>query len=368
LLFTLILVEIGFKIVAIGEVGAASYHPTEVTMKRLRWLIFPLALIGFVLPVSVRAQSGMTQGSFANVYIKIQVRNPDGSAAPQGVLIQLEAAGAGVVDQCTTASGGHCQFNPRTTGLYVLNLKYPGYKEIRKEVDLRDIRGTYVTLDLKPEFENDHSPGEADDAGSSVSAADLAVPENARKEFEAGKKALEGKDLDSGIAHLQKAIQLYDSFPRAYTLLGGAYVEQRKFDQAELVLHKAIQLDPNAFGAYIELGASFNQTKDYLGAEKALTQGLKLDPDSVAGHYELAKTYLALGRWDEAEPHAKKALVALPDAAPAHVLMGNILLKKKDARGALHEFQEYLRLDPNGLMAPAVREVIAKIQSALGTQ
>jgi hypothetical protein len=48
--------------------------------------------------------------------------------------------------------------------------------------------------------------------------------------------------------------------------------------------------------------------------------------------------------------------------------MGNILLKKRDAEGALREFQEYLRLDPNGPMAAAVRDVVAKIQKALVTQ
>lgn len=95
-------------------------------MARVRWLIFPLAFLA-VIPVSIRAQTGMTQGAFTNVYIKIQVRNPDGSAAPQGILIQLESAGSGIVDQCTTGTGGHCQFNPRTTGLYVLSLRHPGY-------------------------------------------------------------------------------------------------------------------------------------------------------------------------------------------------------------------------------------------------
>ncbi len=337
-------------------------------MKHLQWFIFPLAFIAFLIPVPVQAQTGMTQGPFANVYIKIQVRKPDGSAAPQGILIRLESAGAGMVDQCTTGSDGHCQFSPRTTGLYVLSLRQPGYLEIRKEVDIRDTRGAYVTLDLKPEPGRNESSAPKDSEGTAVSVADLAVPDNARKEFDAGQKALEAKDFNSGIAHLQKAIKLYDAFPQAYTMLGGAYVEQERYKEAEAALQKAIQLDPKASGAYIELGATFNQMKNYAEAEKALNQGLELNPDAVAGHYELAKTYMALGRWQDAEPHAVKALAGLPDVPPVHVLMGNILLKKRDAEGALREFQEYLRLDPNGPMAAAVRDVVAKIQKALVTQ
>ena len=189
----------------------------------------------------------------------------------------------------------------------------------------------------------------------------------ARKEFEAAEKSLAAKDLDSCIIHLQRAIHFYDAFPRAYTMLGGAYAQEQKFSDAEAALQKAIQLDPKGAAAYIQLGATYNQMKKYPEAEKALNQGLQIDPNAAAAHYEIAKTLMALGRWQDAEPHAVKALAALPDVPPLHVVMGNIFLKKRDAPAALQEFQQYLKLDPNGSMAPAVRDVVAKIQSALGT-
>jgi TolA-binding protein len=46
--------------------------------------------------------------------------------------------------------------------------------------------------------------------------------------------------------------------------------------------------------------------------------------------------------------------------------MGNIYLRERDANSALKEFQEYLRLDPQGQQAPAVQQMVAKIQNALG--
>ena len=51
--------------------------------------------------------------------------------------------------------------------------------------------------------------------------------------------------------------------------------------------------------------------------------------------------------------------------AAVHVLLGNILLRKRDARGALQEFNEYLKLDPQGPFAPAAREMVARIEKAL---
>ncbi len=47
--------------------------------------------------------------------------------------------------------------------------------------------------------------------------------------------------------------------------------------------------------------------------------------------------------------------------------MGNILLRKREAPAALHEFKEYLRLEPNGPFAAPTRELVAKIEQALRT-
>jgi len=45
--------------------------------------------------------------------------------------------------------------------------------------------------------------------------------------------------------------------------------------------------------------------------------------------------------------------------------IGNILLRQRNPQGALHEYQEYLRLDPDGSMAPGVRQMIEKLQKSL---
>lgn len=150
--------------------------------------------------------------------------------------------------------------------------------------------------------------------------------------------------------------------------MGAAYLEQKKYKEAQGALEKAVQLDPKAAGAYIELGAALNQLKDYPGAVTALTKGLELNADVPAGNYELAKAYMAEQQWQNAEPALRKVIAAQPDMAGAHVMLGNVLLKKGDGPGALNEFQTYLKLDPNGPMAAGVRDVIPKIQAALAKQ
>jgi tetratricopeptide (TPR) repeat protein len=146
--------------------------------------------------------------------------------------------------------------------------------------------------------------------------------------------------------------------------LGTAYLEQKNWKDAETALQKSISFDSNSADAYLALGAVFNQIKNYPQAETALLRGLELKPDAAAGHYELAKTYWAMGRWQEAAPHVRKAVSGMPDVASPHVLLGNVLLRENNSQGALHEYQEYLRLEPDGLMAPGVRQMIEKIQKA----
>lgn len=312
------------------------------------------------------AQSSSTV-SWNNALIIVRVRNADGTSATRGITVNLESVEGATVSSCRTPNDGECTFVPPRPDIYVARIKQSGYQEVWGRIDLRITNHGYVSLELRPS--DDAPPGDSKDAsGATVSAADLAVPNDARQEFEKGQKLLIDNDAGASIPHFRKAIQLYTSFPQAYTMLGTAYLQLNNWKDAQPALEKAIQLDPKSAGAYLQLGAAYNQMKDYPKAEAALTRGLELSPNAAAGHYELAKTYWALGRWQDAEPHAAKAVEAMPDVAPLHVLMGNILLRKKDAQGALREFQEYLRLDPNGSMAPAVRDIVAKIQNALATQ
>jgi protein O-GlcNAc transferase len=148
-------------------------------------------------------------------------------------------------------------------------------------------------------------------------------------------------------------------------MLGLVYLDQRKLDDSQATLQKSVELDPRLAQGYLALGAVYNQEQKYGEAEKELTHGLELKPDDAQGHNDLARAYWAMGRWQDAEPHAQKAVALNPALAQAHVLLGNIDLRKRDNVAALKEFNEYLRLDPQGPMAAPVRQVVGKIEAAL---
>jgi Tfp pilus assembly protein PilF len=337
---------------------------------KLRWWLVTVTvslLIGLLFPSHAAAQRKPPK-PFNNPLIQVQVQTADNSPPPRGVRIIMEFEDGSPVDESQTDSSGKCRFVPPSPAVYIIRAKQPGYLEATARVDLQNTITGFASLVLRP------IPGQAppappkDATGPSVSAVDLSVPEPARKEYDLGQHALENHDLDGGISHLKKAVELHDQFPQAYTLLGLAYNEQKKWKDAQGALEKAIQQDPKAAEAYIQLGTALLQQKDYAGSEKALNQGLELNPDaqdSPMAHYELATAYFTTGEWKDAEPHAAKTIAAQPDFALAHWLMAQIMLKKGDGQGAINEFQTYLKLDPNGSFAPSVRAVIPKIEAAM---
>jgi tetratricopeptide (TPR) repeat protein len=301
--------------------------------------------------------------------VQVQVRYPDGTPAADGVFVELDLEDGTVLQQSQTDSSGRCHFTPvASSAAYLVRAVQPGYLEARARLDLQNTHLGMANLTLNPIPGQIVRAAPKDVLGPTVSAIDLSVPEPARKEYDWGQQAMAKHDLDGGIGHLKRAIDLHDQFPQAYTLLGMAYNEQKKWKDAQGVLEKALQQDPKAVEADFQLGASLNQQKDYAGAVRALNNGLELNqdaPDAAAAHYELARAYLELGQWRDAIPHASKAVVMQPDVASWHILMGNINLKKGDGQGAIIEFETYLKLDPHGPAAASIHDMIPKIQSAI---
>jgi tetratricopeptide (TPR) repeat protein len=222
----------------------------------------------------------------------------------------------------------------------------------------------YEQITLKLDKEAEAKPVPPEGPSGSTNARIAQIPPAARKEFEAGKRRMDAHDAAGSVQHFQKAIALYPQYAEAYQLLGVIHLESGKLQEAEPALQKAAEIEPNLSTAHFALGVCRNLMAKYPEAETALLRGLELDPEAADGHYELAKTYWVLGHAQDAQIHAEKAVSLRPDLAGAHILLGDIDLHKRDARGALKEYKEALRLDPKGPMAAATQQMVDKIEQA----
>jgi tetratricopeptide (TPR) repeat protein len=173
-------------------------------------------------------------------------------------------------------------------------------------------------------------------------------------------------DAKASINEFKRAIKLDPWYGQGYLLLGLAQMQLQQWSDAQWAFEEAAKVEPGNAKAYLGAGSALNEQKDYVAAQKALQSSLEIRPDSAEAHSELARSLWGMGKWQAAEPHLRQAIELNKDYAGPHALMGNILLQQEDPEAALAEFEECLRLDPEGSMAPSVKEIIAQLKKALG--
>jgi Flp pilus assembly protein TadD len=329
---------------------------------------------GLVLFVGLLVSPGATRGQGATASqpreLHGQVERVDGTPFGEGALVRVENDHGGMAGQALTDSRGNFDFAPLQKARYTVTVHASGFRDASSDVDLDTLPRAYIRITL---HELPTSATKTDSAAPSpavspatVSVNDLNVPEAAQVEFEKGRSLLldKHKSADS-VRPFLRAIQIAPAYSQAHFLLGTAYMDMGRWNDAEAALNKAISFNDKLDSAYLELGSCLIEQKKFAEAEKPLLRGLELAPDASRGHYDLGRAYYALNRFQEAEPHARKAVALEPDFAEAHILLGNVLLRLRDGTHALAEFQEYLRLAPHGTFAGPTQELVKKLQAAL---
>jgi Flp pilus assembly protein TadD len=300
-------------------------------------------------------------------FIRGQVRYQNGEPADH-VIVRLRSDAIAFQTETSTDVQGKFNFDALPLTAFYLTIEGQGFRPYSTRVDISMSKMAYEMITLRLDKPPQVKAVPPEGPNSSVSAKDAAAPDNAQQEYTKGQKLLmQDHQPHDSITHLQRAIELYPSYSSAYVLLGMALFQDGKPQDAHAALDKAMAVDPKSAAPYIMLGMLQNQERDFPGAEKSLTHGVELDPNAPEARYELAKACFAQGKWQDAEPHAQKAVAIMPAMAPAHVLLGNIALKKKDGAGAIREFKEYLKLDPQGPMVPGVTQMVQKLEQAAQT-
>ena len=328
------------------------------------WLVaLPLILL---FPTRGWGQRGGTVNPPMPAEVRGQLRLPNGRMAPVGIPVILIHREGDMVSQAQTDSSGKFTFSHVQPAIYRIKIHVMGYLDIETEdLDLNISKMQYLSLELKPDpsYKN---PLVAAAPGGVISAESLNAPEGARKDLQSGEALLQqGGDLPKSIEFFKKAVKAYPKYSEAYLMMGLAYRAQSNYDEAEAALRKCISINGSSQQAYTALGEVQNQKQEYGEAEKTLLKAVALNAESPQAQEELARTYWALGRWQEADAHAAKAILLAPSSPSGHLIMGNIDLRKRDGQGALQQFQEYLKLDPQGALAPTVRELVGKLEKAL---
>ena len=336
----------------------------------LRLFFHSVVLLSFlILPVASQAQRS-PHSSPIPLQINGQVRYAQGGRPAEFILVRLESFSGSVEGEMTTDRSGKFRFFGLNPEVYVVSLRAPGFREVAQQVDLRTQITDYVQLVLVPEENRSSTPHR-------TGVIDANVPQAALTEFQKARDMLsQTSNVTTAILHLQNAIRIYPNYFEALLLLGTAYMDQSNWDKAEQTLMRALEIYPKAVNALFALGELYLKQNKTGDAEKVLLQGLQFEDRSWQGHLSLGHVYwnMAAKLTDEAKyrplleksySQTKRALELKPDFAAAHLLKGNLLFKATRFQEALHEFEEYVRLDPTGPFVDQTRALVQRIKVAL---
>jgi TolB-like protein/Tfp pilus assembly protein PilF len=122
------------------------------------------------------------------------------------------------------------------------------------------------------------------------------------------------RQYDQAIASAERAVELCPSGARAHYSLGTALVFACRFTEAVRALEFSIRLDPFPSGRnFSMLGSAYRELGRYEEAIEVYKKGLQVEPGDVFTHLGLAVAYIKTGREAEASNEAAEVMKLHPN-------------------------------------------------------
>ncbi|NLD42471.1 MAG: tetratricopeptide repeat protein [Chloroflexi bacterium] len=174
-------------------------------------------------------------------------------------------------------------------------------------------------------------------------------------------KAQEALDL------LNKALARADSAKGRY-LLGNAYSELERFEEAQAAYLKALELDPAYADARSNLAVAYYMLGRPAEAEETIRQVLSEHPQDADLHYNLGTVLAAQGRTAEAEAAFLEAR-RLDDSLP-QVYLGLGVLYRDMGRPeeAMASLRRYLELSDDATWRAEAERILNELETISGSK
>ena len=176
-----------------------------------------------------------------------------------------------------------------------------------------------------------------------------ADPENGRLRLKLANVEIQNNDIEGAQVELKAAREHGGDESQIIPLLGRTYLVQGKFDQLLDDLPVNNDAPANVRVATLVTRAEAQiQLKHIEDARSSLIAAEQIDPASLQPKLGLARIAFTLGQYDDAIKKADE-LLQLKPTADAHLIKGEALARKGDAAGAIAQYDEAIKADPNNL-------------------
>ncbi len=308
-----------------------------------------LSLIGFAQSAGAQASDHMGQ-------VVVRVRDRHSESSLERVCVQLIRFPEEIVSEQFTGSDGGVQFSGIGVGAYLIRVSREGYQPGEARVDFRRGDGTQQNVDI-PLLPAEQDPKTG--PGGTVAADDLRIPENARKEFDRGRRLLnEKKNPRESVAAFQRAIALYPDFADAHFMLGTAQMQINDSTAAEASLRKAIAIDAHRTAPYYPLAMLLFSQRRFDDEQEILLAAKTQDTADWRWPFELARCDAQQAHWETALQYALEASKSASAPTRVHLMLADIYANSDRPREAVAELELFAQLDPQSAYMDRVREVL----------
>lgn len=120
---------------------------------------------------------------------------------------------------------------------------------------------------------------------------------------------------------------------------------------AEQNAQQAAAMDPKLPLVHYLLGEFYLYKSNVQKAIDEFEMEQKLNPGYAGTYDRLGDSYSRVGRYDDAERALQRSILLDATATGSYILMGKVLVKKKDYASALNYLEKSLRMDPTNYIA-----------------
>jgi putative PEP-CTERM system TPR-repeat lipoprotein len=190
-----------------------------------------------------------------------------------------------------------------------------------------------------------------------------AVPGNVDSDANAIMADVRNHDFDKALESALKMTRANPNDPRAYNLLGAAYIGKKDLANARQSFEKALSIRPDYIPALMNLAQLDLEAKDPASARKRYQAVLDKDQKNVAAMMAIAKLEAASHNDKEGLAWLEKAKAADAKAMAPRFFLGRYYLRNGESAKALSELTEAKALQPNNA---DVLDLLAQAQIANG--
>lgn len=264
-----------------------------------------------------------------------------------------------------TDKNGEFVFSNLRAGTYYIQVfsSEAQYEPINEQVWLNPGAPAYLTLHLKEKIGPKNAVSKnANGNIIAVAEIDKDIPLPARKEYDQAHKLIAKGDIDSAIARLSQAIEIYPKYLKARNDLGVQYLKQKRFAEAEEQFRNVLESSPKYFNAQLNLGVVLVEQKRFRESIEELTKAASLDSSNAAVHLFWGIAALEMNDLPMAERELVKSLVLGGQRfLSAHYYFAHVYLKTGRREQAARELTIFLETAPPSDMATQARALLQEL-------